>query len=360
VNPTRQARRRAPCSLPAVTPDFVGRDAETSALTELLTSSSRRPDTVVAAVSGAPGTGKTALAVRTAHLLRRAFPDGQLYYALDGSGPAPVPPPVVLAELLRSLGVEGKDIPDGTADRAALYRSRLADRQVLVILDDAADIGQITPLLPGAGGSRALVTSSVRLTALEGAQPVDLPPLREHEAITLLGAVAGTARVAGEPGAALRIVRACCCLPLAVRIAGARLAMRPQLPLAVLADRLSAERTRLDELTVGELSLRARLRAGYRALPRAARRAFRLIGVLGDVNVSASLLGYELDWPEAEADRSIEALVRANLLAPVEPRPDGELRYRLVGLFGPYARERAEVEDPERHTPARLEEVHDA
>lgn len=324
-----------PCALPAAVPDFVGRAAELRRLRERL---SERDDgaMVVAEVSGPPGVGKTALAVQVAHAVRPAFPDGQLYQSLGGSTARPRPPAAVLAELLRSLGVGQRDIPDGIEDRAALYRSTVADRRLLVVLDDAADVAQIRPLLPGTGACRAIVSSRVRLTALDGAHLINLGPLSGDEAVSLLAGVIGAARVEPQLAAARRIALGCAFLPLAVRIVAARLATRPLWPLAALADRLGDDRGRLDELSLGEVSVRACLDSGYRGLNDEARRAARLIAELGRVELPSARFGEVLGRPEPESDRIVEQLVCAHLLRPVG---DGVPVYRLDELFRLYVSE---------------------
>lgn len=339
---TRTSLHR-PCALPAVVPDFVGRGHAIKALTGWL-SETGRSEMIVAELSGPPGAGKTTLAVRAAHTLRPAFPDGQLYHSLGGSTARPQEPAAVLAELLRSLAVAARDIPDGIDDRAALYRSTIADRRMLVVLDDAADLAQLRPLLPGTGACRAIVSTRARMTALEGVHLLRVGPLARREAVELIAGIIGRARVARDPVAASRIADACGCFPLGLRIAATRLAMRPSWPLATLAARLRDERAVLDELALGELSVRAGLASSYWALGHEAQRAVRLIAMLGRVQLSVGSVGAVLGGPEAESDRTIEQLVCANLLSSVDDPAGGEPTYRLDDLFRIYARERAEAE----------------
>ncbi|WP_344942245.1 ATP-binding protein, partial [Sphaerisporangium flaviroseum] len=337
-----------PRCLPAAVPDFVGREPLIREITGLLGAADPgRP--AVAVVSGPPGTGKTATILHAAHGLAPGFPDGQLYQVLGGANGRPKPPANALAEFLRAMGVAMRDIPAGVEDRASLYRSMLADRRMLIVLDDAADAAQIRPLMPGAGACGTLVSSRTRLTMLEGAHLVNLGPFDDEHAIALLRAVAGPDRVQRELQHARRIVRACSGTPLALRIAAARLAARPALPLAVLADRLADTSRRLDELAIGELSMRASIDSGYRRLSPEARRAFRLVGRLGPAPLRASTVELLVGGPGGEPGRIVEDLVRAHLLTPVAGGEDGEPRYRVDELLYLYARERAGAEDsPDR------------
>ncbi|MBM0277159.1 NB-ARC domain-containing protein [Micromonospora tarensis] len=173
------------------------------------------------------GVGKTALAVHVAHLVAGAYGDGQLHVNLRGSEPRPLEPGEVLARFLRALGVDNRAVPDDVVERAALYRSRLADRRVLVVLDNAASEEQIRPLLPGAATCAVLVTGRARLTGIEGAHRIDLDVFELGNALRLLGRISGSKRVEVEHSDAAEIVRLCGGLPLAVRIAGARLTARP-------------------------------------------------------------------------------------------------------------------------------------
>jgi DNA-binding SARP family transcriptional activator len=369
ATPSAEARPRC---LPAAVADFVGREQLIRGLIELVGAPDPggRTGTAVAVVSGPPGAGKTAAILRAAHRLAPRFPDGQLYETLGGATDRPRPPEDVLADFLRALGVATRDIPAGAGSRASLFRSMLADRRMLIVLDDAADAAQIRPLLPGAGACGTLVSSRTRPAMLEGAHLVSLGALGDEDATALLSAVAGSDRVEREPDHARRIVRACSGSPLALRIAGARLAARPDRPLAVLAGRLADPSRRLDELAIGELSVRASFESGYRRLSPEARRAFRLLGRLRPAPLRASTVELLVGGPDGEPDRVVEDLLRAHLLTPVsagESRVDGmdglsgmdglggmdgagvfdgEPHYRVDELLHLYARERAEAEEP--------------
>ena len=322
------------CQLPPDIADFTGRDAELAELTEVLGSGAGVP---VAVLSGEPGAGKSSLAVRAAHRLRARFPDGQLYVP---AGPCDLGD--VLADLLRALGVTGPAIPDDVRARAAVFRGRLTDRRVLVVLDDATDPEHVRTLLPGTPGCAVLVTSRQRLSGLAGAHRLTVGPLPDADAIQLLTRVAGS-RVAREPADAARIVAACGRVPLALRIAGSRLAIRPNLRLAELADRLEDQVSRLDELTVSDLGVRGSIALSYDGLRPLTRRAFRLIGSCRNPDLPAWAVTTLIDDPGV--DGAVEELVEASLLEPSGPDGTGEGRYRLHELVRLYARELDEVDD---------------
>ncbi|MFD0689967.1 AfsR/SARP family transcriptional regulator [Actinomadura fibrosa] len=235
------AERIVPDQIPREPTDFVGRDAETSAVADLLVSAGSGAGVPIAVIHGRPGVGKSSLAVHVAHSLRPLFPDGLLYVELGGSrGRTDVRG--ALDDLLRGLGVPAPAVPASTAGRAGLLRSRLAGRRVLMVIDDAAASGQVLPFLPGTAGSAVLVTGRTPLAWLPGARTLHLDVLGEAEAVTLLRRIVGPGRVDREPEAAVRIAAACDRLPLALRIAGARLHASETWPLAAFADLLAADR----------------------------------------------------------------------------------------------------------------------
>jgi DNA-binding SARP family transcriptional activator/tetratricopeptide (TPR) repeat protein len=321
------------CQLPAEVLDFSGRLDLVDELTATL--AERRAPVVV--LSGAPGVGKSMLAVRVAHRVRDEFPDGQLFAHLAGAtDPREVGD--VLADLLRTLGVTGPAIPEDLHAKAAVLRSRLADRKVLLVLDDAAGPAQIRPLIPGTASSAVLVTSRRRLSTLPGAYRATVPPFTDAEAAELLERVAG-GRVGGDPAGAGRIAAACGNLPLALRIAGTRLSLRPQLRLGELADRLADERRRLDELTVSDLQVRPGLALSYAALTAPARDLFRLIGMVDVANHPAWALAVLLDGPAGEA--AVEELVESSLLQPAGVDTCGEPRFVMHDIVRAYATELA-------------------
>ncbi|MGW1022900.1 AfsR/SARP family transcriptional regulator [Streptomyces sp. NPDC002577] len=249
--------------LPRAVPDFTGRQAE---LTNLVAHFGAGSATAVrtgrcAAVSGPPGSGTTALALQAAQALAARFPDGQILLPMRDAEGTPRPPGELLDDLLSRLGspvpapVPARS-PGSEGDRSALLRGRLAELRLLLLLDGAADEAQVRPLLPGAGHCSVIVTGCRHLGGLEGVGHFDIGVFSEEEAVELLRRIIGPGRVAEDPEAALRIIRACGLLPLAVRIAGARMAGMPHLPLKRFADRLADSRRLLDELTVGDRSVR--------------------------------------------------------------------------------------------------------
>lgn len=327
VRPGAPAFLGPSCQLPADTSDFVGRRAE---LEVLLTAARARRDQgspPIVVVSGLPGVGKTTLTVHAAHRLRADYPDGQVFLRLGRDAAGPRRPADLLSELLRSLGVDGTLIPEHLEERARLLRQRVADLAVLIVLDDAQDETQVRHLPPGTARCCVLVTSRSRLPVLEGATrlPLDLPG--EDDARQLLERIAGGARLGAAPDAELDILRACGMLPLAIRVAGARLAIRPAWPVREFAGRLADRR--LDELVVGGLDVRGTFGGSYAALPEPARRAFRLIGLadLGSIAEwsAAALLGCSA----LEADVALETLVAAGMLDSREIDEAGQPRYRL-------------------------------
>ncbi len=224
-----------------------------------------------------------------------AFPDGQLWVPLEGATGHSRDPGEVLGELVRALGVPGSAIPQSTLERASLYRSRLAGRRVLVLADDAASAAQVQPLLPGTSQCGVLITSRSDLAGPAGSWLLPLEPLTHAEAVQLLTKILGQHRVNAELGAADELAAACGQLPLAVRIAGARLAGRTSWQLSALARKITDARRRLDELETGDMSVRASLTQSYETLDEPARRAFRLLALLDSAEFTewqvAALLG---------------------------------------------------------------------
>jgi transcriptional regulator with XRE-family HTH domain len=342
------SQRPAPCQLPPAVADFTGRTEQVTQLGGLLASTGdgrAGAAVVVSAVAGHAGIGKTALAIHVAHQLRDRFPDGQLYVNLHGAQQQSLPATLVLGRFLRALGVNGAAIPEDGEEREALYRALLADRRVLVVLDNAASEAQVRPLLPGTPGCGVLVTSRARLAGLEAARVVHLDVLEEPQAVGLLGRIAGAERVAAEPDAATQIVGFCGRLPLAIRVAGARLAARPGWPLTQLAELLADARRRLDQLAAGDLEVRASLALSYQALSVEQQRALRLLGLLEVADFSAWLAGPLLGIGHDQAEALVEGLADAQLLELAAVDPTGASRYRFHDLVRLYARERSAAED---------------
>lgn len=327
-----------PAQLPADITDFTGRKAQLARVAHLAAAADRSPAALIA-ITGKAGVGKTTLAVRAAHGLRAHYPDGQLFVNLHGTEAHPLAPADVLARFLRSLGVDRTAIPDDVEERAALYRSRLADRRLLILLDDAACEAQLRPLLPGTPGCAVLVTSRARLAGLNGTRPVDLDILEPDQAVELLAQVAGPLRVAAEPAAAQEIVRLCGYLPLAVRVAGARLGARPHWRLERLEADLTDEHHRLDTLRFGDLEVRASLALSYDSLDADTQRAFRRLGLLEIRDFASWTTAALLDIPQARAEELVDTLVDMQLLDVAGRDASGQLRYRFHDLLRAYARE---------------------
>lgn len=326
------------CQLPAVVADFTGRAEECARVEGLLAGGRDGFAVPVVVVSGAPGMGKTTLALRVAHAVRGLFPDGQLFVQFGGASGRPRDAGEVLGEVLRALGVAPAAIPEGVDQRAALYRSRLADRRVLVVADDAGSARQVGALLPGMPGCAVVVTSRSRLAGLGGAGMVVLDSFSRGEAVELLGRIVGGGRVVAERGAADRVVEACGRLPLAVRIAGAKLAARPGWPLARMAGLVADERGRLDALVVADLAVRSSVAASYEVLDERVRRGFARLALLGAVDVAEWVVAALLD--EVDAGDVVNVLVDRSLLVPAGVDGAGEPRYRLHDLLRDYAAER--------------------
>jgi hypothetical protein len=309
--------RPRPAQLPADLPDFAGRTAQTARLLALL-----RPHPegapVVAVVGGMAGVGKSALAVHAAHQLRDRFPDGQLHIDLGGSGPEPLDPAEALRRMLIDLAAPGHDLPAGLDPLAALYRSLMVNRKMLIVLDDADGAARVRPLLPGTGSSAVLVTGRSRLTGLAGSHPLDLGPLPDADACGLFAAITGAEVAASDPAALGTILAACAGLPLAVRIVGARLSSHPDWSLRDMADRLSDPLTVLDELATDDLDVRDAFETGLAALFRSpkprdrnAAHAFVLLGHWGDQEIdipsASSLFGQSAENTEARLERLVDA-----------------------------------------------------
>jgi DNA-binding SARP family transcriptional activator len=338
-----QARHGAeqvrPAQLPASVADFTGR---TAFVRELGGQLAAPEGTVMAvsAVAGIGGVGKTTLAVHVAQAARENFPDGQLYVDLQGAGASAVEPEAVLGSFLRALGTPDDAIPDGVTERSALYRSLLAGRRVLALLDNARDAAQVRPLLPGTEGCAALVTSRSRMVDLAGAQLVDLDVMSPEEALTLFARIVGHDRVAAEREAAMDVVAACGFLPLAIRIAAARLAARRTWTVASLSARLADERRRLDELRAGDQAVKATFELGYSQLEAEQARAFRLLGLADGPDISLPAAAALLDRTPEDAEDLLEALVDTSLLESAAPG-----RYRFHDLLRLYARTCAERDE---------------
>ncbi|MGW1172312.1 BTAD domain-containing putative transcriptional regulator [Kitasatospora sp. NPDC002543] len=333
----------APAQLPADVSDFSGRTELVGDLSTVLMNATGQA-VVVTSLAGIGGVGKTTLAVHVAHRVRAEFPDGQLYVDLRGAGVSPADPVVVLGDFLHALGVA--ENPESLEQRAALYRSLLANRRMLILLDNARDADQIRPLIPGVSGCAVLATSRSRLAGIPGAQLFDVEELTPQEALALFSAIVGEQRVAAEPEAAMAVVTACGFLPLAVRIAAARLASRPRWSVSDLARRLADQRRRLDELQLGNLAVETTIGLGYGQLSVDEARAFRLLALIDSPDIPLAAAAALLGVDEYTAEDLVEALVEANMLECFTP---GRYRYHdLLRLYAQRQNERigdAEVQE---------------
>ncbi|MGC8917849.1 BTAD domain-containing putative transcriptional regulator [Streptomyces sp. PG2] len=341
-----------PSHLPPDIADFVGRTTQIAWAEALLgkVADSGRTAPPVGVVSGRSGSGKTALAVHVGHRTAGLFPDGLLFVDLRAADAAPVRPADALARLLRAMGAAPETLPTSVEELTGLYRTHVGHRRVLLILDNAAGEAHVRPLLPPGGGSAVLVTSRRRLVALEGAAHLDLTVPEVPEALELLAKVAGPSRTGAEPERAAEIVALCGRLPLAVRIAGARLASRPHWGPGRLAERLRDERRRLNELRAGDLELRVSLGLGYADLDPHERAVLRRLALLDLPDfagwIAAPLLGIGVE----EAEEAVERLVDCHFVDVVGVDGTGRSRYRIHDLAREHARERclAEEEPSER------------
>ncbi len=334
--PSAAPQRRRPAQLPSDVMAFVGRRSELAAMDGALTDRGDSGPVPVCVVTGGPGVGKSGLAVHWARRAAHRFPDGQLYADLrevEESG-GPVPVRAVLHRFLRALGVPPQGIPADPQECAALYRSLLDDRRVLVVLDNASSYGRVRALLPGGGRCCVVVTAGRVLGELDGggALRVRLGPLGPGDAAGLLALLVRDGRATGDPHATARLAELCCRLPLTVRAAAARLVAKPHWQVADLEVRLADPARRLAELGRGDGSLRARLDSAVQALEPGHRRAFGCLGVDGppefDAWTGAALLGVDV----RSAEDVLEQLVDAQLLQVVGRDGGGRLRYRLEEL----------------------------
>jgi DNA-binding SARP family transcriptional activator/tetratricopeptide (TPR) repeat protein len=329
----------APRQLPAAPTRFTGRQGELGLLTEWLDTGTDTAGPMILTISGAPGVGKTALALQWARQMQHRFPDGQLYANLHGfdASPAPVRPAETISGFLESLGVPARQISPRLDAREGLYRSLLADKRILIVLDNARDEAQVRPLLPGSPACVVLVTSRSELTGLvaaEGARPLLLGVLTEPDARQLVASRIGAARAAAEADAVTELISLCAHLPLALAIAAARAATRPGFPLATVAAGLRGTRHRLDGLDAGEhaADIRAAFSWSYRLLHKPAATMFRLLGAHPgpDISVAAAASLAAVSAPSART--TLAELVRANLLQEQSPG-----RFTLHDLLRVYA-----------------------
>ncbi len=343
ARPRRAGAR--PAELSADLTDFTGRTAVAERLAALLGQESSSPaaPVVLTAISGSGGVGKTSLAVHVAHRLLRRFPDGQLQVDLHGAGAGTVSAGSqdVLARFLRALGTPAEEIAIDPDERGAQYRSLLAERRVLILLDNVRDTAQVRPLLPGAGGSRVLITSRSALVGLDGAVRLTLGVLEEEESLALFRRVVGAELAAAEPEAEGAVLGACAGLPLAIRLAASRLVARPDWAVQDLADQLADETRRLNVLSVEDRAVRATFAVSYRNLSPEQARAFRLLALSpGPAATSLPSAAALLNLPPREAAEYLDGLAAVHLVEQSSPG-----RYAMHDLIRIYAAECAHTDE---------------
>nr|WP_230416874.1 BTAD domain-containing putative transcriptional regulator [Micromonospora tarapacensis] len=329
-----------PWQAPAPPLDFTGRDAELDRVKWLLRYPPHgrgAPPMVVCVISGMAGVGKTSLALQVARSVRSDFPDGQIYLDLRGADQRPVDVPYALARLLRALGVEGRAIPGDVDEAAALYRSVLIDRRVLVILDNARNAAQVRWLLPGPGGSAVLVTSRNRCAELDGASLVDLPVPGIDEALGMLAARIGRSRVQADRANAQALVEACGRLPVALRVVASWLAVHPDRTLGDLLDRFADERARMTQLAIGDVAVTTSFELGHRELAPLPAEVFRSAALIPGASFSAAAVAALVPAGEPAVRRALSALTADHLL-----QADGNGRYRFHDLLRLHAARSAE------------------
>ncbi|HEY3751142.1 MAG TPA: BTAD domain-containing putative transcriptional regulator [Pseudonocardiaceae bacterium] len=341
AEPAVVQRFERPRQLPADTADFIGDESLLRSAEAVLTGDGDRHRAVgVVVISGRPGIGKSTVATHIGHRVAEShFPDGQLYCDLRGTRGDPDVATEVLGRFLLALGIPGPMLPAGLDGRVEMYRTLLADRQVLVVLDDAITESQVLALLPGSGTCAVIITTRSRLTAVPGARQIELDVLDTEQSLYLLGQVVGVERVGREPEAAHTLVRRVGGLPLALRIVAARLAARPHWPLVSMVHRLANERHRLDELTYGDMTIRASLSLTYDGLDRQSRRLFALLSLSEGPTLPAWVAGAVLDDHGPYPSDLLEPLVDMQMLDVAAVTSGGEFRYRYHDIIRLFARE---------------------
>ncbi|TLP58585.1 tetratricopeptide repeat protein [Microbispora tritici] len=374
---------RPPRQLPRAATGFVGRVEELVRLRSLLTPWDGGVPQAVVAITGAPGTGKSALAVQAAHTAAHAFPDGQLYVNLLGATPGVgrLEPIGVLARLLRALGLEGKAVPTEEDEAAAVLRDRLEGRRTLILLDDAAGPEQVRSLLGLPSGNTVLITSRESFAVADDCVRIILRRMRRSEGVTVLSKLVGAERILGDPAAAAHLVELCGGLPLALRLAAARLGERPDWNARDLGVRLEDRRRTLHELESGQIAVRSSLELSYEALARGgaldrlAARTLCHLGVLHVASVTADVVAALVGEPADAAERALDRLVRAHLLETGEagryqphdlvrlftieladthltPHARKDALMRALGFYGATTRHASTLLDPHRvHLP---------
>src|SRR5215469_7735485 len=327
------------CELPRLVDDFTGRAAELAWISELARAESSQGAGVVGLITSSGGMGKTTLAVRAAHMLRPGFPDGVLFLDLLGMSQQPMAAGDALRLLLRALGAVDDQVPGDIQGRASSYRSLLQDRRVLVVLDNAGSEEQVRPLLPGVSPGRVLITARRLLAGLEGVRRLALKPLALPEATELLTGILGDRAASDGESVLTQLAELCDGMPLALRIAGNRLASRPGWDAAELAARLADEERRLDQFKAGDLKVGGAFGLSYGQLADSAQRVFRRLAVVPGRDFDAALAAVAGGTSAGAAGDALDELVDLGLLE------DGAAgRYRFHDLVRRFARERLDEE----------------
>lgn len=360
--PARPARlqplqQQVPSLLPTDVADFTGRAAEVSAIRQHLIPAHEEATRAVPVVVlvGKGGVGKTSIAVHASHRVADDFPGGQLFADLHGGASRPVAAMQVLERFLRALGLPGSHIPDGLDERAEVYRNLVAARKILVVLDDAVDESQILPLLPGSGAAAVIITSRRRLTGLPGATHIEVNVFDVEKSLDLLARIVGDVRVQAQAQAAIAVAEHCGYLPLALRIAGARLAARPHWAIQQLVERLADETHRLDELRHGDMGIRTNISLTYESTGEQAKQLFHLLALLDLPQFSGWLSAALLDLPVTQAEDLLDDLVNAQLIETTGSGSGVHSQYRFHNLIRVFARERLAAEEPAAARKAALE-----
>jgi len=341
---------------PPLVPDFTGRDRELAQLLSWSRQADSSPGGETVAVVGPPGVGKTTLALAAARHLAARFPDGLLAIDLRGTDQHPVTASTALDRMLRALGVHPTQVPHMEAEQSSLCRSVLSDRRMLILLDNVTDEAHARPLLAAGRGCLTLITCRHALSGLEAARWLWLDPLPTHGAIELIAKITGPGRVEAEPQATRELLELCGNLPLAVRIAGNRLARHPHWSIASLAARLRDERTRLADLAAGDLQVRSAFAVSYHRLSPPGQRMFRRLALVPGADFGIELAAVAAGTGQPDARRDIEELLNATLIQAADA-PD---RYQFHDLIRLFARERldAEESDAQRQRAGRAVDKH--